>query len=209
MPINRRYRMLGILAVLDPFIHLFVHIIKTKPQINGFVDIDFPLKRLSDHLSFLIKMLKVPLVVDVNVNDILYNKNEEVVVMKRISEVATMFGVTTRTIRYYEEIGLLKPSRSSAKQRLYPKSEIAKLKLIARGKRYGFTLTEIKEMVLLFDKDRTGKKQLERTIQYGEKRLNDIDERVAELLQIKREIKGLMKEFTEKLNNLEGESYDE
>lgn len=129
--------------------------------------------------------------------------------MKKISEVAKKFRITTRTIRYYEEIGLLKPERSPTNDRLFPKSELVKLKLIARGKRYGFSLEEIKEMILLFDKDRSGKKQLERTIQYGKQRIVDIDERIEELLQIKSEMEQLLTEFTEKLNNLEEESSDE
>ena len=51
----------------------------------------------------------------------------------------------------------------------FPK-ELAKLKLIFRGKRYGFSLEEIKEMVLLFDFDRSGIQQLERTVEYGEQK---------------------------------------
>lgn len=129
--------------------------------------------------------------------------------MKKISEVAKQFHITTRTIRYYEEIGLLKPERSPTNERLFPKSELVKLKLIARGKRYGFSLEEIKEMILLFDKDRSGKKQLERTIQYGKQRIVDIDERIEELLQIKSEMEHLLTEFTEKLNSLEEESSGE
>lgn len=129
--------------------------------------------------------------------------------MKKIAEVAKQFHITTRTIRYYEEIGLLKPERSPTNERLFPKSELVKLKLIARGKRYGFSLEEIKEMILLFDKDRSGKKQLERTIQYGKHRIVDIDERIEELLQIKSEMEHLLTEFTEKLNSLEEESSGE
>ena len=129
--------------------------------------------------------------------------------MKKISEVAKQFHITTRTIRYYEEIGLLKPERSPTNERLFPKSELVKLKLIARGKRYGFSLEEIKEMILLFNKDRSGKKQLERTIQYGKQRIVDIDERIEELLQIKSEMEQLLTEFTEKLNSLEEESSGE
>ena len=129
--------------------------------------------------------------------------------MKKISEVAKQFHITTRTIRYYEEIGLLKPERSPTNERLFPKSELVKLKLIARGKRYGFSLEEIKEMILLFNKDRSGKKQLERTIQYGKQRIVDIDERIEELRQIKSEMEHLLTEFTEKLNSLEEESSGE
>lgn len=125
--------------------------------------------------------------------------------MKKISEVAEIFHVTTRTIRYYEEIGLLHPVRTKTNQRLYSRSELAKMKLIARGKKYGFTLEEIKEMVLLFDKDRSGKKQLERTIKYGQERIHDIDQRIAELSQIRKEMEGLLHDFSRKLNNLKGE----
>lgn len=123
--------------------------------------------------------------------------------MKKMKEVAEMFEVSTRTIRYYEEIGLLKPQRSISNQRLFSKQEIVKLKLIARGKKYGFSLEEIKEMVLLFDQDRTGKKQLERTIEYGLFRMEDMNERISELQQIKDEMELLLVEFSERLSILE------
>jgi len=87
--------------------------------------------------------------------------------MKTITEVSKMFHLTSRTLRYYEEIGLLSPERNGANHRLYNKKELAKIKLIERGKRYNFTLDEIKEMILLFDVDRTGEAQLKRTIEYG------------------------------------------
>ena len=65
-------------------------------------------------------------------------------VLKTIQEVAKEFNVSTRTIRYYEELGLLCPHRSSTKQRTFSKKELAKLKLIFRGKRYGFSLRKSK-----------------------------------------------------------------
>jgi len=129
--------------------------------------------------------------------------------VKKISEVAKMFQMTPRTIRYYEEIGILSPLRSSTNIRLYPKRELVKLRLIDRGKRYGFSWEEIKEMILLFDKDRTGKKQLERSIQYGKERIADVDRQIDELLQIKQELEELLALFTEKLENMEGEIQDE
>lgn len=125
--------------------------------------------------------------------------------MKTIREAADMFAVSTRTIRYYEEIGLLRPQRDANNQRLYSKAEIAKLKLISRGKRFGFSLEEIKEMVLLFDQDRTGKKQLERTIAYGQQRVKEIDDKISELQEMKKEMEHLMVLFSEKLNNIKGE----
>lgn len=124
--------------------------------------------------------------------------------MKTIREVAKEFGMTTRTIRYYEELGMLKPKRTENKQRLYSNAESAKLKLINRGKQYGFTLDEIKEMILLFDIDRSGKKQLERTIEYGHKQLDAISRKIQELETMKREMGSLLNEFTEKLENIKG-----
>lgn len=120
-----------------------------------------------------------------------------------ITETAKRFGVTTRTIRYYEEIGMLQPIRSETNQRLYNQSQLAKLKLIFRGKKYGFSLEEIKEMVLLFDQDRTGRQQLLRTVQYGRDRIDEIDRQIDALLEMKEEMKQLLYEFTEKLERME------
>ncbi|MFP3919326.1 MerR family DNA-binding transcriptional regulator [Lysinibacillus telephonicus] len=125
--------------------------------------------------------------------------------MKTIKEVAKQFNVSTRTLRYYEEIGLLHPSRSISNQRTFSKKEIAKLKLILRGKKFGFSLEEIKEMVLLFDVDRTGIQQLERTVNYGEQKMKEIDEKIAELTQMKNELQQLYTMFSEKLTRLKGE----
>ena len=124
--------------------------------------------------------------------------------MKTIREAAEEFGVTTRTIRYYEELGMLKPERTKANQRMFSSAEIAKLKLIDRGKKYGFTLDEIKEMVLLFDSDRSGTKQLERTIEYGKKQIRVMEERIEELEKTKKEMEALLGEFLEKLSKLKG-----
>lgn len=129
--------------------------------------------------------------------------------LKTIKEVAKQFNVSTRTIRYYEELGLLNPNRSSTNQRTFSKKELAKLKLIFRGKRYGFSLEEIKEMVLLFDLDRTGVQQLERTVEYGEQKIQEIDSKIAELTQMKNELQQLQGIFTEKLATFKGEMHDE
>ncbi|MDZ5711438.1 MerR family transcriptional regulator [Jeotgalibacillus haloalkalitolerans] len=119
--------------------------------------------------------------------------------MKTIREVADLFGVSTRTVRYYEELGLIRPERSEGNIRLYGSRDMAKLKLVFRGKRFGFSLEEIKEMVLLFDLDRSGKKQLERTVEYGHQRIAEIEEKIIELEEMKDEMKGLLLEFEQKL----------
>lgn len=141
----------------------------------------------------------------VNVNDILLLSScQDGDNLRTITEIAKEFDVTTRTIRYYEELGLLSPQRTDSNKRMYTNSDYAKLKLIFRGKKYGFSLEEIKEMVLLFDKDRTGIKQLERTVAYGKQKISEIDEKIRELQEIRDELETLYLNFTEKLINLKG-----
>lgn len=122
--------------------------------------------------------------------------------MKSIKVIAKEYGLTTRTLRYYEELGILSSHRVDKGIRHFSKREEAKLKLIVRGKTYGFSLEEIKEMVLLFDNDRSGKKQLEKTIEYGEQKLKEIDNKIEELLEIRAEIVRTDRLFREKLQLL-------
>lgn len=120
-----------------------------------------------------------------------------------ISELASQFNISTRTIRYYEEIGLLAPKRSENGRRIFSKRERIRLQLIFRGKKYGFQLDEIREMLELFHRDQTGKKQLERTIEYGEEKIMEVNERIAELEEIREEMEELLLEFRKKLQELE------
>ncbi|MFC0189609.1 MerR family DNA-binding transcriptional regulator [Fictibacillus aquaticus] len=121
--------------------------------------------------------------------------------MISISQLSEDFDVTTRTIRYYEEIGLLSPERTDGNRRMYSNKDIARLKLIVRGKKYGFNLDEIKEMIVLFDKDRSGKAQMKKTITYGKKKLEEVNERIEELQQMKTEMEVLLWEFENRLRN--------
>ncbi len=125
-----------------------------------------------------------------------------------ISELAQELDISTRTIRYYEEIGLIQPQRSGKGTRYYTRSDRARLKLILRGKRFGFSLHEIKEMITLFDEDRTGRKQLERTIQYGEEKIRELNARIDELVQLRDEIQEYKSRFEEKLASLESGETD-
>ncbi|MFD6209893.1 MULTISPECIES: MerR family DNA-binding transcriptional regulator [unclassified Peribacillus] len=122
--------------------------------------------------------------------------------MYTISELAKEFELTTRTLRYYEELGMLRPKRTESGNRVYGKKEYAQLKIIMRGKKYGFSLVEIKEIVLLFDKDRTGIKQLEKTIDTAGQKLNEINERIKELDGLKQDFEQMIKGFTDALHDL-------
>ena len=122
--------------------------------------------------------------------------------MYTISDLAKEFELTTRTLRYYEELGMLRPKRTETGKRVYGKKEYAQLKIIMRGKKYGFSLVEIKDIVLLFDKDRTGIKQLEKTIETAGQKLNEINERIKELDGLKQDFEQVIKGFTETLYEL-------
>lgn len=119
-----------------------------------------------------------------------------------ISETAAYFQVSNRSIRYYEEIGLLQPKRSTSGQRIYERKELIQLQLIFRGKKYGFQLDEIKEMILLFDEDPSGKEQLKRTIQYGEEKISEVSNRIDELTGMRSEMEQLVDDFKSNLRKL-------
>lgn len=77
-----------------------------------------------------------------------------------ISELSQEFDVTTRSIRFYEDQGLLKPARRG-QTRIFSTKDRVRLKLILRGKRMGFSLAETKELFDLWDETLTGnEKQL-------------------------------------------------
>jgi DNA-binding transcriptional MerR regulator len=78
-----------------------------------------------------------------------------------ISDLATEFDVTTRTIRFYEEKGLLKPGRAG-NRRIYNPADRTRLRLILRGKRLGFSLDESAEIVLMYGSPGNNRKQLEK-----------------------------------------------
>jgi len=81
-----------------------------------------------------------------------------------ISELAAEFGVTARTLRFYEDKGLLRPSRAG-QSRVYSGADRARVRLILRGKRVGFTLDEIHEMMDLESLDSDGFLDVKASIQ--------------------------------------------
>ena len=76
-----------------------------------------------------------------------------------ITDLAKEFGVTTRTIRHYEDEGLLSPRREGL-SRLFSNRDRVRLKLALRGKRLGFSLAEIRELFDLYDLGRDEEQQL-------------------------------------------------
>ncbi|MBY5990697.1 MerR family transcriptional regulator [Ferrimonas balearica] len=104
-----------------------------------------------------------------------------------ISELAREFDITTRSIRFYEDQGLLKPKRRG-QTRIYSLQDRVRLKLILRGKRLGFSLAETGRLFELYDADRSSQTQL-RTM------LELIEEKKADLQQQMDDIKVIMMEL--------------
>lgn len=101
-----------------------------------------------------------------------------------ISDLAREFGVTTRTIRFYEEKGLVTPLREGQK-RLYTPADRVRIKLILRGKRIGMTLRECVEFIDMYDPEHNNREQLHSLI-------NNVKQRRARLLQQKQDIDDML-----------------
>ena len=97
-----------------------------------------------------------------------------------IAELAREFAITARTIRFYEDEGLIKPRRQGL-TRLYSAGDRTRLGWILRGKRLGFSLAEIKELLDLYQVDRTGVSQLRELQRRSRLHIEDLQRRRSDL----------------------------
>ena len=104
-----------------------------------------------------------------------------------IAQVADEFGVTHRTVRHYEELGLITPERRGT-TRVYHRRDRTRLGLILRGRRLGFPLEEIRTIIDLYDAPRGRASQLEYV-------LSQVDERRVDLEQRRRDLDDALKEL--------------
>ncbi|HQF03525.1 MAG TPA: MerR family DNA-binding transcriptional regulator [Phycicoccus sp.] len=108
---------------------------------------------------------------------------------RTIAQVAEEFGVTHRTVRHYEDLGLISPERRGT-VRLYHRRDRTRLNLILRGKRLGFPLEQIRTIIDLYDAPRGRRSQLEYV-------LGEIDARRADLEQRRRDIDDALIELSD------------
>ena len=94
-------------------------------------------------------------------------------------EMCAKFDVTPRTLRYYEYIELLAPEKEG-RARFYGPREVARMKLILRGRRFGFSLEEIRQWLLIYGK-KGERPQLEAWLQLADRQLVALDKQKAEL----------------------------
>ncbi len=99
-----------------------------------------------------------------------------------IREMCDAFGVTPRTLRFYEAKELLFPIREGQK-RLFTRRDRARLKLILRGKRFGFSLEDIRQLLGLYDMGDQQRTQLGETLKVARQRLREMTLQRDELSQ--------------------------
>ena len=117
-----------------------------------------------------------------------------------IAELAREFAITARTIRFYEDEGLIKPRRQGL-TRLYSAHDRMRLSWILRGKRLGFSLAEIKELLDLYQVDRTGVQQLRELLRRSrlhitdlERKRRDLDAHINEFKEVEAQVAAELKQ---------------
>ena len=108
-----------------------------------------------------------------------------------IREMCETFDVTPRTLRFYESKELIAPIREGTK-RLFTHRDRARLKLILRGKRFGFSLEELRQLLDLYDRSNQNIQQVQRAIEIGRERLAEMERQRDELVIA---IKGLREQL--------------
>jgi len=119
-----------------------------------------------------------------------------------ISDLATEFDISSRTIRFYEEKGLISPQRTKGNQRIYGKRDRARLKLILRGKRFGYSLDEIAEMIGMTDLNMSEVEQIEKSLDYAKKKLAEIRDRIKDLELLEEDLLSVKAKFYKRLDQL-------
>lgn len=104
-----------------------------------------------------------------------------------ISDLAREFDITTRTIRYYEESGMLSPLRDG-QTRLYNDADRVKLKLILRGKRLGFSLSESRELIEMYDPDSDNRHQINALLDKIQRRREQLDAQLHDIRLMQEEL---------------------
>ncbi|MBZ0129004.1 MAG: MerR family DNA-binding transcriptional regulator [Rhodobacteraceae bacterium] len=117
-----------------------------------------------------------------------------------LKEMCARFDVTPRTLRHYEYIELLMPERVG-RSRFYGPREIARLKLILRGRRFGFQLEEVRQWLLLYDADPKNRVQTETWIEVSGRQIAELEARRDELQETIEDLKALRQVSIDSLND--------
>ncbi len=118
--------------------------------------------------------------------------------LRGIQDVATHLGISHRTLRFYEDKGLIEPARVG-NTRIYSRREVARMQLILRGKRLGFSIREIKEFLDLYDADPTQAEQLRLLLNRVRERIGSLEKQREEIEKTLRELRQVEAQTREKL----------
>lgn len=109
-------------------------------------------------------------------------------------EMCAQFDVTPRTLRYYEYIELLSPERDG-RARFYGPREIARMTLIMRGRRFGFSLEEVRQWLLIYDEEGSDA-QMQVLAENAAAQIVKLSEQIEELVSARSELQALHDEVT-------------
>ena len=118
--------------------------------------------------------------------------------LRGIQDVANSLGVTTRTLRFYEDRGLIEPRRVGT-ARVYSKRETGRMQLILRGKRLGFSLREIEEFLRLYDADPQHVEQMCVLAERCHERVDELRQQMTALVQTVQELETIEREARERI----------
>ncbi|MCC2615839.1 MerR family DNA-binding transcriptional regulator [Aestuariibacter halophilus] len=118
-----------------------------------------------------------------------------------IGELAKAFDITPRSIRFYEEQGLVSPERNG-QTRIYHKKDRVRLKLILRGKRLGFSLAETKTLFHLYDSHQNSEAQLEKMLQLTEQKRDVLNQQLEDIKMLMAELDDVEARCKEELAEL-------
>lgn len=120
----------------------------------------------------------------------------------RIGEVAKEFGVTLRALRFYEDKGLLDPKRDGS-TRLYSARDLSRLRLVLLGRRVGFSLREVKQMLDLYDPRGTNSRQLRLVLDKSERQMVRLERQRSLIDEAMRDLGSLIDEARKRLTRLQ------
>ena len=116
-----------------------------------------------------------------------------------IRQMCDAYDVTPRTLRFYEARELIFPQRRG-QHRLYDRRDRARLILILRGKRFGFSLEQIRQLLQLYEPGGTNRAQIAATIEVGRDRLADMERQYAELSEAIADLRQQISDATGRLS---------
>lgn len=112
-------------------------------------------------------------------------------------EMCAKFDVTPRTLRYYEYIELLSPAREG-RSRFYGPREVARMTLIMRGRRFGFSLEEVRKWLLIYDDEGT-EAQMRVLVEVSDAQMDKLSAQIDELTEAREDLRKLRDDVAKSL----------